>query len=144
MKTRQHIAPILLFISLLLLVLPVIPHHHHADGRLCLKSDITTECCDHSCSKGTAACSDGDARHHHGCDNDCITMHFFEQLPGTDEDNALCLSIPCMEIPFLEIFPLLSLPQERETDRQRCTYMETLHSTFIVRVAGLRAPPFNA
>ena len=34
-----------MFISMVMLVVPVIPHHHHNNGLICMKNDIAPDCC---------------------------------------------------------------------------------------------------
>lgn len=43
MRNKRYIVSFLLFISMIMLVVPVIPHHHHADGVICMKNDLTPE-----------------------------------------------------------------------------------------------------
>lgn len=38
MKTKRYIAYFLFFISMIMLTVPVIPHHHHEDGMICMKT----------------------------------------------------------------------------------------------------------
>ena len=45
MKTKRHATYLLLLLSILMLGVPVIPHHHHADGVLCMKNDVHAGCC---------------------------------------------------------------------------------------------------
>ena len=40
MKTKRYIAYFLFFISMIMLTVPVIPHHHHEDGMICMKNDL--------------------------------------------------------------------------------------------------------
>ena len=37
MIRRHYITVLLLFVSILTLAVPVMPHHHHADGNICLR-----------------------------------------------------------------------------------------------------------
>ena len=77
MKKKQYITYILFFISLIMLVIPVIPHHHHADGMICMKNDITADCCGHRHSPGNEHCC---------CDTGCMTTHFVQQTPSSSND----------------------------------------------------------
>lgn len=43
MRNKRYIVSFLLFISMIMLVVPVIPHHHHADGVICMKNDLTPD-----------------------------------------------------------------------------------------------------
>lgn len=40
MKNKRYITYFLIFISMVMLVVPVIPHHHHSNGLICMKNDI--------------------------------------------------------------------------------------------------------
>ncbi|MBQ8225667.1 MAG: hypothetical protein IJZ86_10025 [Bacteroides sp.] len=131
MRNKRYIAYILFVISMVMPIIPVIPHHHHADGRLCMRNDITTDCC---------------SGHHHGgesdhcCDNSCVAIHFFEQTPNSDESWTYDFT-PWEVILFLDYVPLLlSLPESIPHQPDTC-YRETLHGTCITRATGLRAPP---
>lgn len=130
MKRKQYIARILLFISMMVLMVPVIPHHHHANGVICLKKDITADCCEHN--------------HHtpdsdHSCCNTtgCITTRFMQQAPLSD-DAGPHPDIPRVITLFIE--PLIYFPSLSEPGGE-CVYRETLHDTFAIRATGLRAPP---
>ncbi|MEL5895223.1 DUF6769 family protein [Bacteroides sp. GD17] len=132
MKKRQYITLFLFFISLIMLVIPVIPHHHHADGLICMKNDVTTSCCGHQHSNGGDHCC---------CDTGCMTTHFFQQTP-TSNDVWLHPDTPwVVTLLFEPLSKLLILP-EFDINRQDCVYLESLHGTFITRATGLRAPPF--
>lgn len=132
MKIKRYIAYVLFFVSLLMLAVPVIPHHHHADGLLCMKNDIDTECCTHPVNKAGEHCC---------CNTGCIATHFFQQRPNLD-------------VEFIQLLPgnilfnltdLLSSPIFSSFIghlRQESIYIESLHSTFLTRATGLRAPPF--
>ena len=43
MKTKRYIAYFLFFISMIMLTVPVIPHHHHEDGMICMKNDLPSD-----------------------------------------------------------------------------------------------------
>lgn len=131
MKTRRHIAYLLFVVNILMLAVPVIPHHHHADGILCMKSDIEAGCCNHSANKAGEHCC---------CNTGCITTHFFQQRPTLDidfthtfPDNTPFYSASLLS-PFIFLTPSGQL-------RENTTYMEVLHGTFFTRAKGLRAPP---
>lgn len=129
MRGKRYIGYLLLVIGLLMPIIPVIPHHHHADGRICLKHDLTNDCC----------AGDHHEESDHRCGDDCVTMHFFEQAPGSNE--SWNYSFVPEEIT-LFIKPLLSL-NSTTTEIQTDTpyYRERLRGTFLVRAKGLRAPP---
>ena len=40
MARRHYITVLLLFVSILTLAVPVMPHHHHADGNICLRGSF--------------------------------------------------------------------------------------------------------
>ncbi len=132
MEKKWYVTYFLLFISIVMLVVPVIPHHHHADGLICMKNDITTDCCkqnhnpenDHCCS-----------------DTGCVTTHFFQRSPSTDNDAWANPDTLWVATFYLEpLLRLLAVP-EVNLKRQDNVYLESLHGTFITRATGLRAPP---
>lgn len=131
MKKKRYIALCLLFISIIMLMVPVIPHHHHIDGLICMKNDITADCCGHHHS------SDND---HCCCGTGCVTTYFVQQTPTSDSASTYpdCLWVTTLF--FKSLSGSLSLP-EADTQRHGCVYLESLHGTFITRATGLRAPP---
>ena len=131
MKTKRYIAYFLFFISMIMLIVPVIPHHHHEDGAICMKNDLPSDrCCQHQ----------GPCSEHCCCDTGCMTTHFFQQTPNSDNSNLH----PCfvwVNTLFTEpLLKLLALPEETGI-RQEFVYLESLHGTFITCATGLRAPP---
>ena len=131
MRTKRYITYFLFFISMIMLVVPVIPHHHHADGLICMKNDITKDCCDPSHSPNNEHCC---------CDTGCVTTQFVQQTPST---NNAWTHLDSQWIATLFIEPLsilLQLP-EKNVIKQDCIYFESLHGTFITCAMGLRAPP---
>ena len=107
MKTKRYIAYFLFFISMIMLTVPVIPHHHHEDGMICMKNDLPSDgCCQHQ----------GPCSEHCCCDTGCMTTHFFQQTPNSDNSNLH----PCfvwVNTLFTEpLLKLLALPEE--TDRK--------------------------
>ena len=144
MKNKRYIAAVLFFISILMPVIPVIPHHHHADGRFCMKNDIAADCsCCHHQGEPHQHDEDGSgARQEHGCNEDCVTMHFFEQIPGSNEE-ITPTPLPC-EITLL-FKPITALLQQADDETVRPPlpyYKERLHGTQLMRAKGLRAPPY--
>ena len=131
MKTKRYIAYFLFFISMIMLIVPVIPHHHHEDGAICMKNDLPSDGCHHQ----------GPCNEHCCCDTGCMTTHFYQQTPSSDNSNLQ----PCfvwVHTLFSEpLLKLLTLPEETGI-RQEFVYLESLHGTFITRATGLRAPPF--
>ena len=132
MKFKRHITYILLVVSLLMTAVPVLPHHHHANGLLCMKNDISTGCClQHSDSPREGHCC---------CQTGCVAHHFFQQMP-TDTRNEMQPAASEI-IPFLS--PLLLRLSDSLTNadkKQIPIYIESLHEKFTARATGLRAPP---
>ena len=64
-----------MFISMVMLVVPVIPHHHHNNGLICMKNDIAPDCCGQQHNSDNEHCC---------CDTGCVTTHFFQQTPSSD------------------------------------------------------------
>lgn len=132
MKKKRYIAYFLFFISMIMLVVPVIPHHHHDDGLICMKNDLSSEgCCSHQ----------GSCNEHCCCDTGCMTTHFFQQAPNSDNSDMhpdFAWTTALFSEPILS---LLVLP-DGIIAGQEDVYIENLHGTYITRAAGLRAPPY--
>lgn len=131
MKTKRYIAYFLFFISMIMLIVPVIPHHHHEDGVICMKNDLPSEGCRHHQS----TCNEQCCR-----DTGCMTTHFFQQTPSSDNSVAHPGFVWVTTLFFKPILKLLSSPEEAGTG-YKSVYIESLHGTFITRASGLRAPP---
>lgn len=132
MKRELYITYFLLLTSILMLSVPVIPHHHHGDEAICMKSDLSQEgSSQYPVDNGNCCCNSG-----------CITTHFFEQVP-TSFNELLLLSLPNIITLFSTSYSpdidILSWKQKGENKDN--TYQETLHSTYITRARGFRAPP---
>lgn len=132
MKSKRYIAYFLIFISMVMLVVPVIPHHHHDNGLICMKNDITPDCCaqHHSTPDKEHCC----------CDTGCVTTHFFQQTPSSDNGLANP-DFPLIITLFSEPLLRLLLTPIENGQRQECVYRESLHGTYLTRATGLRAPP---
>mgnify|MGYP007020193470 CR=1 FL=1 len=131
MRNKRYIVSFLLFISMIMLVVPVIPHHHHADGVICMKNDLTPE---PQCPKHYQQ-PDNDT-----CSNDgCMTRHN-TPTPSDQADNSppyLFTAILFTDF----IIENLFRPQERRI-KNYYAYRESLHGTAVNRAFGLRAPPY--
>lgn len=131
MRNERYIAFFLIFISIAMLMVPVIPHHHHDDGLICMKDDITSDCCE---QHHDAECE------HCCCDTGCVTTHFFQQTP-TAANGETHPDFPIIITLFSEsILKILLLP-ERDIPKREYIYLESLHGTYLTRATGLRAPP---
>ena len=75
MQRKRYITFFFIFISMVMLVVPVIPHHHHNNGLICMKNDITPNCCGQQHTPDSEHCC---------CDTGCVTTHFFQQTPSSD------------------------------------------------------------
>lgn len=133
MKKAQYIAHLFILLCTMMWVVPVVPHHHHTDGQICMKDDIH-DCCHQQHN-------DNQAEHHHGCDDKgCITTHFFQQVPAGNQRSVHFEEIQ----PIYFIVPILltHIHQPNVCNHcSHCGYKELLHSTYIQRATGLRAPP---
>lgn len=133
MRSKQYIFFLLLFVSLIIVGMPVIPHHHHGDGIVCMKDDIKADDC---CSA---------AHHHHHqeddpCCTDSCTAHiqsFVSHSHAIDMQPDYLFAVILFTEPLLRF---LTRPLPRDSHRDY-VYREPLHSTYIARATGLRAPP---
>ncbi len=139
-----------------MLAVPLVPHHHHADGVICMKNDLS----------GDPLCSD-----HQQCTNqqECAGHHQYpsqQQCPGhhqhNPENDACCndecltrfqTSVPASHIDLVQpqhgfvailftdyIIECLLKPQEQRI-KDYYVYRESLHGTNITRAFSLRGPP---
>lgn len=131
MKEKLYTTYILLFTSIIMMIVPVIPHHHHGDDFLCMRNDLPTETpLQHQADQGDCCCNSG-----------CITTHFFEQVP-IFHHALLLFSLPNVITLFSETYsPKIDSLSEKEGDLNEYSHLETLHSTYIIRARGFRAPP---
>ena len=131
LKNKRYILYFLLVISMIMLAVPVIPHHHHADGMICMKPDVTPE----------AQCPAHN--HHHEndscCSNECLAR-FSSPVPNVQTDlGPQHVFIAILFTDF--IIENLLRPQERQLTNEY-VYRESLHGTNITRAFALRAPPY--
>ncbi len=114
-----------------MLAVPFIPHHHHADGMICMKHDIACEnqCPIHAHHPESDPC----------CSNEC-PAHFSSPVPNVQTDlGPQHVFIAILFTDF--IIENLFRPQERQLANEY-VYRESLHGTNITRAFGLRAPPY--
>lgn len=133
MRNKRYILSFLFFISILMLVMPVIPHHHHADGMVCMKKDMPTE-------------TECPAHNHHQQDNDACCndecqarFHSPALMNHVDFGQPQHVFVAILFDDF--IVHHLFKPQEQRIKRNYA-YRENLHGTNITRAFGLRAPPY--
>jgi hypothetical protein len=132
MFTPPRIARLLLLVSCLLLLVPVVPHHHHSDGLICMRDDLTADCCGHSHSADAEHCC---------CDTGCLTTHFFQKkVSDAGGQSLLTYSLLFTLLP-PDVSTLLAAQFEPERQRPNCIYVERLHGTHLLCAGGLRAPP---
>ncbi len=137
-------------VSILVLALAIVPHHHH-DGLPCFTIENLfnhNSDCDHhnNCDNDHSCCG----HHHHESDaeddNECV-LDQLEFIATIDQKPvnicAVCQHshdyylLQAVLIGFTEDF---SLPDEFKENRQ-IPYLVNYHSVFASRSLGLRAPP---
>lgn len=138
MKKNGHIACFLCLISLWMLIVPVIPHHHHADGMLCMKGNlpITTTCDDTS--------NEPAGEEHCCCNTGCIATHFFQQAPATHHTWTHPSATPLLLCHDALSAALIPQASERQLLRSGWYYRGILYNQYIRRAIGMRAPPVLA
>lgn len=117
-------------ISMVMLIVPLIPHHHHSNGIICMKDDIRdTECpCDHHHPDDDPCCT-----------SDCMTQ-FESPVPTSQPDGMQPQHIYSITLFTEPLLRFITQPGERGFRRDH-VYPESLYGTFIACAAGLRAPP---
>ncbi len=130
MASNRYITYLLFLISIIMLEVPVIPHHHHTNGMLCMKNDLSANCCETQPSE----------HHKHCCHTKCVATHFFKKTPATEDGIEIT---PSAESSLY--LPAVFLPQSDALSfkpiHKPPFYIESLHGTHIARASGLRAPP---
>ena len=129
MKQKRAIYLLLFLVSMVMLVMPVIPHHHHAKGVICLKGDLSSEqqCPIHH--QNEDAC----------CDSGCMA-HFDSSTPNAQTDSVHPQYVFVTTLFTNYLIETLLQPLESCIDRD-AAYLERLHGANVLRVFGLRAPP---
>lgn len=116
---------------MIMLAVPLVPHHHHANGVICVKHDVAPE----------AQCPEHN--HHHEndscCSDECPTR-FSTPAPNVQVDlGPQHVFIAILFTDF--IIENLLRPQEKQLANGHA-YRESLHGTNFTRAFGLRAPPY--
>ena len=138
MKKSLFVSYLLVLLGMLMPIVPVFPHHHHADGRICMKNDLHHGAHEEeSCGHGTHGC-----HHEQGCNEaDCLTTHFYRA--GKSQTISLTAPQTATVEPMLlktGLAGTITLPSHYLPNRPR-PYLEALFATDIPRARGLRAPP---
>lgn len=131
-KRKQCILALLLFVNIIMLVIPVLPHHHHPNGMICMKHDLPA---DNDCPE-----------HHHNhdsndscCKNECLTR-FDSPRPSMHIDHGPQFILIAVLFTY-DIIENLLQPQDKGLNLRYAFYRESLHGTNISRAFSLRAPP---
>ncbi|NDV65634.1 hypothetical protein D0T60_10315 [Bacteroides sp. 224] len=125
--------------SMILVVMPTIPHHHHGNGIICMKDDIKENDC---------GCHHHGHHHHHPGDDPCCTNNCLTQNINAESARQQANFIaefdwvPMVFLLVESTFKLITQPIDPD-DYNDHVYRESLHGTFITRAAGLRAPPVS-
>lgn len=130
MKNKRYIVYLLFLISIVMLGVPAIPHHHHANGVICMKQDlpVNDQCPTHHHHDGNDTC----------CSDGCLTR-FDSPTPSIQVDNGPhYVFVATLFTDFM--IENLFKPQEKRI-KNYYAYRETLHGTVLNRASGLRAPP---
>lgn len=138
---------LLLLLGVLLPIVPVFPHHHHGDGRICMKNDMQSlqeEACYHHeaerhmpCGHATHGC-----HHEQSCmEADCLTTHLYRAGKSTDFSLTAPQTGDVKPVALKTgLAGTLSLPAHYLHTLPR-PYVEALYGVDLHAVQGLRAPP---
>lgn len=129
MKRRKVITLFLLFVSIMVLTIEVIPHHHH-NGTPCLLV-LETEQTDQehgNCNK---------------CSCDCLTSFYAADLSGHSHHESYCNHFPSI-ILFADLVSFYLNQPEESVPIISPVFIESLHATQVTCAVGLRAPPVFA
>ncbi|NCC09385.1 MAG: hypothetical protein EOM31_02585 [Bacteroidia bacterium] len=140
MKTKKQ-SPffLLLLVSIFMLAVPVIPHHHHADGMICMKQDEPAneespthgKCPTHEEHQSTDPC----------CSDHCAS-HLIPSTPSGQPDSApqhVFIAILFTDDLLRDLFK----PEIKRLDAID-VYQEILHHTDFSHAFSLRAPPVSS
>lgn len=135
-KKKQYIVYLLFLVSILMLAVPVVPHHHHGSEAICLKNDLHT-----GCSEATHAHHHHPAGHPNCChDKGCLTHQFVQRTPRVERQTPQPRPI-LLPADFSTFLKVLSPYSEQQSDTLYSPYVESLHGIRVVCASGLRAPP---
>jgi hypothetical protein len=126
----------MLMVSIIMLAMPVTPHHHHANGDICLRQDIDPDDI-HAHQNGNPGHHDEDP-----CCHDICMTRIHTLLATLHIDWAPQHTIVVAIFDNYTVAALLS-PQEC-TLKRNYVYIEALHSTDPTNQSSLRAPPASA
>lgn len=128
MKKRKGITFFVLFVSILMLAINVVPHHHHYHNGMP---------CFHSLEK------EGDTSHStpsqpHRCS--CIDSFYAAENQGHTHHESYCNHFPAVVL-FADLLTCCLFIPDRIIEPDFPIYIETLHDVHILCNFGLRAPP---
>lgn len=126
MKKRRHIGWFLFLVSMLVLIVPVLPHHHHFEDEICFRGD-----------------ADSSTKPHHQAEPDCggycITKLHFSVQHHNDAN---------IQPHYWQVVTLFSnailhslLPPKLNAFDLLFFYIESFHGAGASRSISLRAPP---
>jgi len=137
MKRKRYIAWVLIWVSMIMLTASVLPHHHHREI-LCLQHDTTV--CD--CLYSTCHHQSDAPNENHTCNAGCVTK-FKSVTPDRAQDSVSPDYSFCLLLYTVTDVLALSLRLTEHNTLPYNYYLEKLHSTCLLHVKGLRAPPCN-
>lgn len=131
-KEKKYIVYLLFLVSIIMLAVPVFPHHHHADGLICMKNDVEPSCCHtHHHPAGHPNCCH---------DKGCIASHFVQRTPRTERQAPAPRPV-LLPASLIALIGQLSVSDDFYQTTSYSPYIESLHGDYIARASGLRAPP---
>lgn len=131
MKERRYIGLCLLFVSMLMLAVNIVPHHHHYHNGMP---------CFHSIEKETKTCDDVPSKPHH-CS--CIDSFYAAENQGHTHHETYCNHFPAVTL-FTDLITCCLFIPERILSSEIPIYIEALHDTHVLCDFGLRAPPVRS
>ena len=129
---RSYVTVLLCMLSMLMMAVPVVPHHHHGNEAICMKNDFHAGCAETAHHPGK----------HPGCchDKGCPVTHFYQRTPRVERKIPASQPVPLPAF-FLAYIRQLYADAGVPDQKDYSPYIESLHGTHIVRASGLRAPP---
>lgn len=136
MKINAYIFSLFMFIAMILVVMPTMPHHHHSDRMICMKDDVSADDC----------CSSRHTPHHHPSDDPCCTDSCYTQIINAESGREQIAPTEPFHIQKAVFTAVLlsgcfTLPDGIVHYRDY-VYIEALHGIAPAYAASPRAPPF--
>lgn len=124
---KKRLLPLLWLATFCMLLVTIVPHHHHLDGRICLHLSEISE------SKAQK-----DITHQSDCETDCLTrlIAYRASIGNSDFQSDIFTALP------VRTFIFDFSPEDTEYELISAPFRDPGLPDFKGSVSGLRAPPY--